>query len=118
MSFGESIAACFSKYATFSGRASRSEYWWFYLFTFLCQIGFQILGAIAGGIEGGDILAGLAALALVIPIYAVGARRMHDIGKSGWNQLWIITIIGIIPVIIWLARKGSDDVNQYGDPQA
>ena len=116
MSFGQSISSCFSKFATFSGRSSRSEFWWFYLFTLLCQLTFQVLGTIAGGPEGGDILAGIAALLLLLPFYAAGSRRMHDIDKSGWNQLWVITIIGIIPVIIWLARKGNEEINKYGEP--
>ena len=116
MTFGRAISACFSKYANFDDRASRSEYWWFYLFTILIQMLASILGAISGGPEGSDILGGIAALVIIVPIFAVGARRLHDTGKSGWRQLWMITIIGIIPLIIWWCEKGREETNQYGEP--
>ena len=116
MNFGQSISVCFSKYANFDDRASRSEYWWFYLFCILLQFGTGILGAIAGGMEGFDTLSGIAALVIIIPSLAVGARRLHDTGKSGWHQLWLITIIGIIPLIIWWCTEGSKEANKYGDP--
>ena len=77
----------------------------------------SILGFISGGgVEGADILSGLASLVIIVPSFAVGARRLHDTGKSGWNQLWAITIIGIIPLIIWFCTEGDKEVNKYGDP--
>ena len=112
MTFVKSISTCFSKYSNFDDRASRSEYWWFYLFTYLLQMAAGIFGVI-GGIGGWDILA---ALVIVVPSLAVGARRLHDTGKSGWRQLWVITIIGIIPVIIWFCTKGTKEANKFGDP--
>ena len=116
MTFGRSISVCFSKYANFDDRASRSEYWWFYLFCILLQFGASILGGIAGGTDGADALSGIAAFAVVVPTFAVGARRLHDAGKSGWRQLWMITIIGLIPLIIWWCEKGGEVANEYGDP--
>ena len=117
MKFFESVSVCFSKYANFDDRASRSEYWWFYLFCILLQWIMYILGFISGGdTEGADILSGLASLVIIVPSLAVGARRLHDTGKSGWNQLWAITIIGIIPLIIWFCTEGDKEVNKYGKP--
>ena len=95
MDFVTSIKTCFSKYATFSGQASRSEFWWFILFCALVDI---VLGATGIG--------ALLSLVLVIPQLAVGARRLHDIGKSGWWQLiGLVPVIGLIVLIIWWARK-------------
>tara|TARA_Y100000741_G_C17920908_1_gene423480 strand:+ start:43 stop:411 length:369 start_codon:yes stop_codon:yes gene_type:complete len=117
MNFLESISVCFSKYANFDERASRSEYWWFYLFCILLIWGMGILGIIAGGGGYGyDMLSGLASLITIVPSLAVGARRLHDTGKSGWHQLWAITIIGIIPLIIWFCTEGSKESNKFGDP--
>ena len=106
MTFGSSISVCFSKYANFEGRASRSEYWWFYLFTTLLLFGAEFFG---------EIVSGIVALVILVPSLAVGARRLHDTGKSGWRQLWMITIIGIIPVIIWWCTEGTKAPNKYGD---
>lgn len=109
MRFGQSISTCYSKYTDFEGRASRSEYWWFYLFQSLCtlplnspslNIGFSLF---------------LAVFLFLIPFCAVGTRRLHDTGRSGWNQLWVFTIIGSIPLLIWLASKGDESSNSYGD---
>ncbi|MDI1271487.1 MAG: DUF805 domain-containing protein [Polaromonas sp.] len=102
MNFGQAISTCFSKYATFSGRASRPEFWWFSLF--------QILMMIAASLFG-DIVADLVALALLLPALAVGARRLHDIGKSGWWQLIALTIIGLLVLIYWWAQPGNSDAS-------
>ena len=110
MTFGQSISVCFSKYANFDDRAAKSEYWWFYLFGVLINF----IGTIFG--DAGTILTGLVALVMIVPSIAVGARRLHDTGKSGWHQLWVITIIGIIPLIIWLCTEGSKEANKFGDP--
>ncbi len=88
MTFGESIQTCFSKYADFTGRASRSEYWWWALFTLLLYAGAAIIS---------DILYGLVAIGLLLPSIAVGVRRLHDIDKSGWFLL-----VALIPFVGWL----------------
>ena len=116
MGFLKSIESGFRKYVVWKGRASRSEFWWFYLFCILLNFSLAILGAIAGGMYGADILSLISSLAVVIPSFAAGARRLHDTGKSGWRQLWAITIIGVIPLIIWTCEEGSKEANRYGDP--
>ncbi|MCY3675402.1 MAG: DUF805 domain-containing protein [Paracoccaceae bacterium] len=102
MSFLKSIEVCFVNYFTFSGRASKREYWWFALFSF-------VLGAI--GSETG------LGLVFIIPSLAVGSRRLHDTGKSGWWQLiWLIPVIGWIILIILLIADSEDGSNKYGPP--
>ena len=81
MSFGEAIKSVFSKYATFSGRARRSEYWYFYLFTFLVTLVLECIPFVG-------LLSFVWTLAILIPSIAVTVRRFHDIGKSGWNYLF------------------------------
>jgi uncharacterized membrane protein YhaH (DUF805 family) len=110
MGFAESISTCMGKYATFKGRATRSEYWWFYLFTVLVSWSSSTIGTLSFGSEGGVIFSGVASLILMIPAMAAGCRRMHDIGKSGWSLLWIITIIGIPVVIYWLAKDTEHEL--------
>lgn len=100
MTFGESIKTCFSKYAEFSGRADRSEYWWFELFLLLVIVGAAILG---------ETLSNLVTLAVLLPSLAVGARRLHDVDKSGWWQLlYLVPIVGWIVVIYWSALPARD----------
>ncbi len=106
MNFGQAISACLSKYATFTGRARRSEYWWFFLFEFLVM-------AAASTIN--DKLSGLVSLALLLPALAVGARRLHDIGKSGWWLLLsLVPVIGWIVLLVWAVQKSDRDANAFG----
>ena len=100
MNFGQAISTCFSNYATFSGRASRPEFWWFFLFQILVSIAASMLG---------DVVAGLVSLAVLLPALAVGARRLHDIGKSGWWQLIMLTGIGLLLLIYWWVQRASED---------
>ena len=110
-SFSEAITVCFSKYADFTGRASRSEFWWFELFYNLLWWGAGIFGAVTD--EPYDITYWTVLLALLIPSLAVGARRLHDINRSGWWQLLHVTIIGIPLLVYWWAKKGESEQNEY-----
>ena len=117
MTFTESIGACYSKFFEFSGRASRSEYWWFYLFTLLLTWGAKLVATLTmpedeTGIYAGVILESVVLLA-TLPTISAWVRRLHDVGKSGWNILWLFTIIGVIPIIIWTCREGSKTQNEY-----
>ena len=107
-SFGEAIAVCLNKYAVFAGRASRSEHWYFALFTFLASFAAVFL-AIALPLGGlGDYVGTIVQLALLVPGIAAGVRRMHDVDRSGWFIL--------VPVynIVLAASKGTDGPNRFG----
>ena len=86
MNFGQSISTYIGKYGTFSGRATGSEYWWFYLFTVLMSWGSTIVaGAMFSfGDPMVDILPSIVSLVFFVPAIAAGSRRLDDIGKSGW----------------------------------
>jgi uncharacterized membrane protein YhaH (DUF805 family) len=88
MTFTESIQTCFSKYADFNGRATKSEFWWWVLFVFLATFAANVLS---------EKLGILFSIGTLLPYIAVTARRLHDTNRSGWWQL-----IGLIPVIGWI----------------
>ena len=119
MNIQTSIKTCFNKYATFSGRASRSEFWFFVLFNFLGGIITFIIDVMILGysIESEFTpINSIFSLVLIIPTIAVTCRRLHDVNKSGWWQLIVITIIGIIPLMIWLCSEGTKKNNSHGKP--
>lgn len=118
MNIQTAVKTCFSKYATFSGRASRSEYWFFYLFTIIASIVTWVIDTMLLGYSAEDTgaISLIFQIIIILPSIAVGARRLHDIGKSGWWQLLILTIIGIILLIVWFATIGSSKKNNYGNP--
>ena len=111
------------KYATFNGRAGLSEYWWFILFLVLGNLVFSgldsFLGTTAGFMYQGNIeiktslFNGIFSLLTFIPSIAVAARRLHDVNKSGWWQLLMLTIIGIFPLVYWLLKKPVDEGNRF-----
>jgi uncharacterized membrane protein YhaH (DUF805 family) len=118
MSFQDAIRVCLQrKYGDFSGRARRSEFWFFFLFTAIVSTVGGILDAIfdlRSGSYGTGPIQGVLQLALLVPSLAVGARRLHDIGRSGWWQL-----IGLIPVVGWIVLliffvQDSHPANQHG----
>jgi len=89
------------KYAVFSGRAQRAEYWYFVLFNLLVMIGLMIVDGITGSFRSGagmGLLSGLYSLAVLLPSLAVSVRRLHDTSRSGW---W--ALIGLVPVLGWIA---------------
>lgn len=117
MTFQDAVKTCLNKYTDFNGRASRSEFWWFFLFMVIVGFVVGIIGAFLGK-TGSSIFSGLVSLAFLLPGLAVTVRRLHDIDKSGW---WVF--ISLIPVIggIWLLvlelTAGNPARNAYGDPQ-
>ncbi len=104
------------KYAVFTGRAGRKEFWTFTLINIVIML---LLGAIdnAAGLmrNGSGILSGLYSLAVLVPSLAVTFRRLHDTNRSGWNILWnLLPFIGTIILIVFLALEGQPADNQYG----
>ena len=112
--FFDWVKKSLSNYANFKGRARRKEYWYFYLACFMLYLG----GAFIDYMIGTDgIVAGLIALALLIPNIAVGVRRLHDVNKSGWWMLIaFIPIIGGIMLLVWYCTDTKPNVNQWGAP--
>ena len=119
MNIQSSIETCFNKYATFSGRASRSEFWFFALFYFLGSIITLIIDVnILGYALDSEYtpLNSIFSIILFIPSIAVACRRLHDVNQSGWWQLLWITIIGGILLIIWHATEGENKKSKFGPP--
>ena len=123
MSFPTAIATCFAKFVTFSGRAPRSEYWWFYLFSLICAVaGLIVDGAVLGMSlidEDGDFTGGpvfwLVVLALGLPHLSVSIRRLHDIDSSGyWIWIQLIPFVGPLIFLMWMCTSGTDGENDYG----
>ena len=110
-------------YAVFTGRARRKEYWMFILFNFLFSFAAMLADYILGTGVGGSpygIIYSLYSLALIIPGIAVGVRRLHDVGKSGWFTLIVfVPVVGAVWLIILACTEGTHGENQYGpDPKA
>ena len=126
MGFGQAIATCLRKYAIFAGRASRSEYWWFYLFSVLITLAAGIVGAAAFPVDpaaaddfrSADIPGTIVGLALLLPTLAVGVRRLHDRGRSGWWLLLALTLIGYILLLVWWVLPSVPEDNKHGSPPA
>jgi uncharacterized membrane protein YhaH (DUF805 family) len=118
MDFMTAVRTCLSKYVDFSGRARRSEYWYFALFSFFVNLVTSILDAVIGtdyeGPASGGLISTVASLALFLPSLAVGVRRLHDTDRSGWWILiGLIPIIGWILLIVWFCTDSKAD-NTYG----
>ncbi len=143
LGFSEAIRRCLDRYAGFTGRAQRSEYWWWVLFIFLGNFACGLADAVVfgTGIEDAAIFGPIFGLATLLPSFAVTARRLHDTGRSGWWQaapygLVIVTAVmgGIGAMILfgaaalatlvlsgtilyWLIRRGDAGPNRFGpDP--
>lgn len=118
MSFKQAVANAFHNYATFSGRARRSEYWYFVLFNIIVMFVFSFLETITGGRGVGnlfELLKGLYSLAVIIPGLALCWRRLHDIGRSGGHYFIIlIPIVGFILLIYWFCQDSQPGTNMYG----
>ncbi|MBM6580207.1 DUF805 domain-containing protein [Microvirga sp. BT689] len=116
MDFAQAVKTCLNKYATFSGRAQRSEYWYFFLFMIVVNIVASVLDSIIFGDM--PLLYLIATLALIVPSIAAGARRLHDTDKSGWwLLLGLIPFVGAIVLIVFFCQRGTVGPNQFGgDP--
>ena len=112
MNFFDAIKSGFSGYFDFSGRSSRSEYWWFLLFVMVVNLVVSILDTTNG------LIVILVYLGLLIPMLSVQVRRLHDINRSGW---WIliafVPLVGAILLLVWHCSKGTQGDNRFGiDP--
>ncbi len=132
MSFSQAVRHCLNNYAKFDGRATRPEFWWFYLFVVIVSavgyIPFLIFTLIAGAAGDGSAIATLflilaiiwvilwivAYLGLIVPLLAVGSRRLHDRGQSGWLQLLLLVPCGNLVLLIFWLLEGTPGDNAYG----
>jgi uncharacterized membrane protein YhaH (DUF805 family) len=116
MGFVEAIRSGFSNYVNFSGRAPRSEYWYWTLFVILVSIAANILDSIIF-YSIYSPLSTLSALALFLPGLAVSVRRLHDIDRTGWWLLIALTGIGLIVLLVFDCIRGTIGQNRFGqDP--
>src|SRR5262245_59397397 len=107
MGFVEAVKTCLmQKYVDFKGRASRSEFWWFFLFQIIVCIVAAVIHPLLQVVVG---------LGLLLPSISAGVRRLHDTGRSGWwILLGLIPLVGLV-LIVFLALPGTEGSNDYGD---
>lgn len=121
MTFSQAVKVCLRKYFTFSGRASRTEFWLWQLFLFLAMVLPAVVMAVlmpvaSSFMEALSAVLFVAQVALYIPGLAAISRRLHDIGKSGWWQLLaFVPLIGAVILLVWWVRKGNAGTNRFGD---
>lgn len=110
--------AALKKYADFSGRAQRSEYWYFILFYVLISFGLGLVDWMTGSFNtqsGYGLLTGLFGLAMIIPTFSVGVRRLHDTDRSGWWILMaLLPLIGSIVLFIFFVQDSQAGENRFG----
>jgi uncharacterized membrane protein YhaH (DUF805 family) len=112
MDFVTAVKTCFSKYATFHGTAHRPEYWWFVLFLVLGSFAFAVLDGLLFG--DNQPLGALFSLGTLLPILAAGARRLHDVGRSGWwLLLGLIPILGTLVLLYWFIQPAKTGDNPF-----
>jgi uncharacterized membrane protein YhaH (DUF805 family) len=119
MGFGKAVASVFTNYFNFSGRAGRAEYWYFCLFMLLAAIVTLVIDIALGFDATGAGPAYIVyALGTLIPSFSVSVRRLHDVGRSGWWVLLVLTVIGMLVLLYWAVQRGETGSNQYGSLQA
>ena len=112
MGFKNAVTTCFRKYATFSGRARRSEYWWFMLFVNIVS---AALSSWFANENGFSLVGVVFELVVLLPALAVTWRRMHDIGKSGfWGFIEVVPYVGWIFLLVWTTRNSQPGPNRFG----
>jgi uncharacterized membrane protein YhaH (DUF805 family) len=114
MTFSQAINTCFQKYAVFSGRAKRSEYWWWFLFSALAGIPFSLLDTFSENVLF-TLISLAISIALFIPGLSVLFRRLHDTNRSGW--WWLIILVpcaGVIVLLVFLIQDSDPGTNSYG----
>lgn len=117
MGFGEAVTSGFKNLTNFSGRASRSEFWWYALVSFIVYIVLVVILQNVLGNQSTAII--ISQLIFALLLIAAGARRLHDTGKSGWLELlWLIPCVGPIILIIFWAQAGQPGDNQHGSAPA
>ncbi|WP_410814586.1 DUF805 domain-containing protein [Micromonospora sp. 067-2] len=124
MSPVDAIKSVLSQYVGFRGRARRSEYWWFALFTVILSIVTGILDSALGTKIGSEpsstgVIGLIVSLALLLPTLAVSVRRLHDTDRSGWWLfIALVPLVGAIVLIVFFVKEGTRGSNRHGaDPK-
>ena len=113
MTFGDAVRSVLTQYTGFSGRARRSEYWYFLLFSFLVSTVASMVDAALHS----AVLGLLVTLGLILPSLAVGVRRLHDIDRTGWWLLiGLIPLVGAIVLIVFACTDSQPGPNRFGPP--
>jgi len=120
MNFTQAISSGFNNYVNFTGRAARSEFWYWTLFAILASIAGELIDlALFSSSSTFTPVQTLVNLALFLPGLAVSVRRLHDLDRTGWWLLLIFTVIGIIVLLVWDCMRGTVGPNRFGpDPLA
>jgi uncharacterized membrane protein YhaH (DUF805 family) len=109
--FPDAVRSVLTQYATFTGRARRSEYWWFALF----NLGLSMVAAVLDAVVGATIFELAVALGLLVPSFAVFVRRLHDIGRSGWWLLiGLVPLAGAVILIVFACTDSERGANRWG----
>ena len=122
MTMGEAIRSVLSHYASFDGRATRSEFWWWVLFTIIASLAAGILDGLAiapilgrDAFYGPHVLSALLGIALILPGLSVSVRRLHDIDRSGWWILiGLVPLIGNLVLLFWYVQPSQTGRNRFG----
>ena len=120
ISFTGAVRVGWKRYFDFGTRSSRAEYWWWVMFVVLADSLLGVIDALTGTYDAqtqNGLFSGLFGLFVLIPSFSLGARRLHDINRSGWWQLMWLGAFLIIPAIIliwWATRPGNEGINSYG----
>ena len=115
MTFTGSIKIGFNNYLIFKGRASRSEYWYWYLFVLLLSLCTQLFDFAAFPHSVWSPTNTVTSLVVLLPGWAVFVRRLHDVNRSGWWMLLVLTVIGIFVLLYWLTKNSDQGENSYGE---
>ncbi|EAP98653.1 hypothetical protein JNB_00755 [Janibacter sp. HTCC2649] len=127
VNFPTAVATVFRRYAVFSGRSGRPEFWWFVLFSAVVSVAADALDSTlfptlmsnpdTGFAVSGGPLTVIFSLITIVPSLAVSARRFHDTGRSGWwTLMWLIPLVGWIAAVVMCAQQGQRVGNAYGPP--
>jgi uncharacterized membrane protein YhaH (DUF805 family) len=119
MNFTQAISSGFNNYVNFTGRAARSEFWYWALFAALASLAGELIDLALFTSSTFTPIQTLVNLALFLPGLAVSVRRLHDLDRTGWWLLLIFTVIGIIVLLVWDCMRGTVGPNRFGpDPWA
>ncbi|PJJ55190.1 DUF805 domain-containing protein [Compostimonas suwonensis] len=119
MTFGTAISTVFRKYVDFFGRATRSEYWWWYLFVLIVNVAVQLVASVLpdGARETVQWLSYLWSLAILLPTLAVGARRLHDSNHSAFHLFWmLLPLIGWIILLVFFLQPSNPAGARFDRP--